>query len=144
MSLHGFTNFDDEIGAIGLGNLTGRATNNQSLSNNVDLGGTDGLGGNIWGKGGVASMALGGLETLGNLWGAFQQNKLARMSLSLQKKAFKTNLANSTKVYNTALEDRIRARYATEGRPEQADAYIDRNRLGGSGNPTGRRINIEE
>lgn len=92
-------------------------------------GGTDGLGGNIWGKGGMASMALGGLQTLGTLWGAFQQNKLAKKSLKFQKDAFKTNLANSTKVYNTALEDRIRARYATEGRSGEADAKIAENRL---------------
>jgi len=85
--------------------------------------------GGALGKGGAASMVLGGLETLGTLWGAFQQNKLAKKSLKFQKQAFKTNLANSVKVYNTALEDRIRARYATEGRSEEADAKIRENRL---------------
>ena len=36
---------------------------------------------------------------------------------------------NTIKTYNTALEDRIRARYAMEGRSDQADAYIDENKL---------------
>lgn len=76
-----------------------------------------------------ASLALSGLETLGSIWNSFQQMKLAKKTFKFQKNAFKTNLANSTKVYNTALEDRIRARFATEGRPDEADAQIARQRL---------------
>jgi len=127
--------FNDEN--TGIGPLRSAAIGRQAATGPIagnalsttGIGGTDGLGGNIWGKGGAASMALGGLQTLGSIWQSFQQMKLAKKSLKFQKNAFKTNLANSTKVYNTALEDRIRARYATEGRSEQADAKIAENRL---------------
>jgi hypothetical protein len=75
-------------------------------------------------------MILGGIQSLGSLWNSFQQNKLARESLGLQKKAFKTNLANQRQTYNTALEDRIRSRYAYEGRSDQdAEKYLEKNRL---------------
>lgn len=80
-------------------------------------------------QGGGAGLILGGIQTLGSLWNSFQQNKLAKKSLALQTRAFETNLKNTTQSYNTALEDRIRARYNTEGRSEQADSYIDRNKL---------------
>ena len=111
------------VSSQALGNATGTA------SGGIPGGGTDGIGGNIFGKGGAASIALGGLQTLGSIWNSFQQMKLAKKSLKFQKRAFRTNLANSTKVYNTALEDRIRARYATEGRSEQADAAIAKHSL---------------
>lgn len=78
---------------------------------------------------GNLQLALGGIQTLGALWNSYQQNKLAKESLSLQRNAFETNLANQTQTYNTSLEDRIRARYATEGRSEQADSYIAEHSL---------------
>lgn len=79
--------------------------------------------------GGGASLALGAIQTLGSLWNSFQQNKMAKKSFALQERAFETNLANQTKTYNTALEDRINARYATEGRSGEAAGYIERNKL---------------
>lgn len=85
--------------------------------------------GSFFGKGGGASIALGGLKTLGSLWNSFQQQKLAKQTLNFQKNAFRTNLANSTKVFNNSLEDRIRARFATEGRSSEADAAIEEKRL---------------
>lgn len=143
MSLHG-TDFESEFG-VGLGSLASRAISNQStggfagqavLSNSLGgalgsgLGGTDGMGGNIFGKGGLASTALGGLQALGSIWNSFQQNKIAKKSFKLQKRAFETNLANSTEVYNQALEDRIRVRYIAEGLPSaDADAKIAERRL---------------
>lgn len=78
---------------------------------------------------GNLQLALGGIQTLGALWNSYQQNKLAKESLGLQREAFETNLANQTQTYNTSLEDRIRARYATEGRSEQADSYIAEHSL---------------
>ncbi len=131
-----FGSADFSGGGSGFGNLTGNAIKNQGgtgLGGSLGFGDTSGSlttpGGGLFGAGGGASIALGGLQTLGSIWSSFQQMKLAKKSLKFQKNAFKTNLANSTKVYNTALEDRIRARYATEGRPEEADAKIAENRL---------------
>ena len=80
-------------------------------------------------QGGMAQMGLGAISTLGGLWNSFQQSKIAKKSLALQTKAFNTNLKNQTQTYNTELEDRIRTRYATEGRSEQADSYIEKNKL---------------
>jgi len=74
-------------------------------------------------------LGLGAIQTLGSLWMSFKQNKLAEKSLGLQEKAFETNLHNQTTSYNTALEDRIRARYHTEGRSDQADSYINEHKL---------------
>jgi len=76
-------------------------------------------------QGGIGQFALGAIQTLGSLWNSFQQNKLAKQSFQFQKDAFNTNLANQEKSYNTALEDRINARYVNEGRSQaEADAYI--------------------
>lgn len=80
-------------------------------------------------NGGNAQLALGAVQTLGSLWNSFQQNKLAKKSLELQTRAFETNLANETQSYNTSLEDRIRARYHSEGRSDQADGYIAEHSL---------------
>lgn len=80
-------------------------------------------------QGGGAQIGLGAIKTLGSLWNSYQQNKLAKQSLALQTRTFETNLANQRKTYNNSLEDRIRARYATEGRSDQADAKIEASRL---------------
>jgi len=75
--------------------------------------------------------ALGGVQALGNLWNSYQQNKLAREQFNFQKNAYNTSLNDNRQTYNTALEDRIRARYNTEGRSSaEADQYINENRLG--------------
>ena len=79
---------------------------------------------------GPAQFALGAIQTLGSLWNSFQQNKMAKESMAFQKEAFATNLANQEQSYNTALEDRINARYVTEGKSQaEADSYIEKNRL---------------
>lgn len=79
---------------------------------------------------GPAQFALGSIQTLGSLWNSFQQNKMAKESMKFQKEAFATNLANQEQSYNTALEDRINARYVTEGKSQaEADSYIEKNRL---------------
>lgn len=133
------------------GGIFSNAIDNQSRGPIAGFGGggSDGVdtaygGNNFLGKGGYGSLAIGGLQTLGSIWNSFQQMKLAKKTLKFQKNAFRTNLADNRQVYNTALEDRIRARYATEGRSGEADARIAETRLGGSGQPTGRRITLEE
>lgn len=71
-----------------------------------------------------------GLNTLGNIWGAWQSNKLAKDQLNFTKMITNTNLNNQIKAYNTALEDRSRSRAAVEGQSSaEAQAYVDRNRL---------------
>lgn len=74
-----------------------------------------------------------GLQGLGmglNFYNAMQANKLAKQQFNFQKDFAMKNLANQTKTYNTALEDRGRARAAMEGQSaEEAQAYIDKNRL---------------
>ena len=81
-------------------------------------------------QGGIGQFTLGAIQTLGSLWNSFQQNKMAKESMAFQKEAFATNLANQEQSYNTALEDRINARYVTEGKSQaEADSYIEKNRL---------------
>ena len=79
----------------------------------------------------TANFGLKGLATLGNLWGAFQGNKLARKQFGLARDAYNTNLANQIKSYNTTLERRIKGRHPTNDVAAQAkaDAYIAANKL---------------
>lgn len=75
-------------------------------------------------------MGLQGLNTLGNIWGAWQSNKLAKDQLNFTKMITNANLNNQIKSYNTALEDRSRSRAAVEGQSSaEAQAYVDKNRL---------------
>ena len=103
--------------------------------------GSSGLGG-LGGVGGAGNgfqvgwnmptfqMGLQGLNAIGNIWGAWQANKLAKDQLNFTKDFANRNLANQTAAYNTALEDRARARAAVEGQTSaESQAYIDRNRL---------------
>jgi len=86
----------------------------------------------FFGQGGMAQIGLGAISTLGSLWNSFQQNKIAKKSIQLQERTFETNLKNQTQSYNTELRDRIENRYRSEGREnyqQQADGYVDRNKL---------------
>lgn len=76
-----------------------------------------------------AQLAMSGLQTLGNLWGAFQAAKMAKRQFNFTRDTTETNMANQIRSYNTQLEDRSRSRALVEGQtPEQAQAYIDRNK----------------
>jgi len=78
----------------------------------------------------TAKMALTGLGTIGNLWAAFQAQKLAKKQFNFTKKITETNLANQVQAYNTTLEDRGRSRaFAESQNASDAQAYIDKNRL---------------
>lgn len=89
---------------------------------------------NDWGGLGLnmdtMKLGLSGLQTLGGIWNAFQTQKLARDQFKHTRDVTNTNLNNSIKSYNTALEGRARARGAMEGRSEEyTQEYIDRNKL---------------
>ena len=95
-------------------------------SSNNGSGNSTGLGWNV----GTGQLALGGLQTLGNLWQAWESNKLAKEQFAFQKDVTDTNLANQIQSYNTTLEDRTRTRGQIEGGSAQdAQAYIDKNKL---------------
>lgn len=71
-----------------------------------------------------------GLNSLGQLWGSYQSNKLAKNQFKLQKSVTNTNLMNQIQSYNTALRDRINARTHMEGKDQSsADKYYDENKL---------------
>lgn len=113
-----------QIGAYGSGLYAGQQQRGGS-SNFFDPGNT-----NFGWNANTLSFGMQGLQGLGNLWGAWQANKLARDQLNFTKDFANRNLANQTQAYNTALEDRGRARAAVEGQTSaEAQAYIDRNRL---------------
>ena len=83
----------------------------------------------IGGLEGIASLAK-GLGSLGQIFTAMQGVKLAREQLNFSKQAYETNLRNTTKNYNTSLEDRINARYHTEGRSaDDVSAYLSKHSL---------------
>lgn len=87
---------------------------------------TSGFGMNL----GTGQLALGGLSALANLWGSTQSNKLANQQFEFQKEFANTNLNNQIKSYNTALEDRLNARGAVEGRSSDYTAdLINQRRL---------------
>ena len=71
-----------------------------------------------------------GIGAIGGLWGAIQQNKIAKQQLALSREAYNTNMNNTIQSYNTQLADRIRARYIMEGRSEaEMQEYIEKNSL---------------
>ena len=80
----------------------------------------------------IPSFQLGmqGLGTLGNLWGSFQSQKLARDSFNFQKSMAEKNYANQIKSYNTALTDRATTRGFVQGdSTETTQQYINDNKL---------------
>lgn len=92
--------------------------------------GQTGAGGNFWSKDGGAGLILGGVQVLGNLWNSYQSQKMAKKQMSFAREQWDTNLANQTQTYNTALEDRIRGRYAQGTRSEeQLSSEIDKHSL---------------
>lgn len=79
---------------------------------------------------GTADLALGGLQTIGNLWSAWNANKLAKDQFDFQKKMSLANFENSAQSYNTTLSDRAKARQSYTGVSDaDAQAYIDANKL---------------
>lgn len=89
----------------------------------------DGWFSKIGGFKGLSNLAE-GLSSLGQLYTSIKALGLAEDQLDFTKEAYNTNLANTTQSYNTALEDRIRARYAQENKSSAAaDEYIAKHSL---------------
>lgn len=74
---------------------------------------------------------LGIIGSFGSIINARKTYGFMKDSLNFQKESYRTNMANQTKSYNTALEDRARSRYSEDNVAGQARAqdYINRNRL---------------
>ena len=92
-------------------------------TSNPGLFGIQGLGANL----DTARLGLGGLQAIGGIWSAAQQNKLAKKAFNFQKGILDTNLVNQIKSYNLGLDDKFRSRAVVEGRtPEQTAADISK------------------
>jgi hypothetical protein len=112
--------------------LGGPSTQNSpatALTPGAGAGGTNGLGAGFGMNVGTGQLALGGLQTLGNLWSAWNANKLAGQEFNFQKGLATTNLNNSVQSYNTNLEGQANARYYQENNPGGAAAYVDSHKL---------------
>lgn len=78
----------------------------------------------------TGKLILGGLQTIGSLWQAWEANKLARDQFKFSKDFANTNLANQIRSYNTQVEDIGRSRAFTESQSvEEAAAWLKANRL---------------
>lgn len=121
-------------GGAGLGQTFGPGYGQSPLNKNgpllatkEELAGAGKGGAGFWGN---FSNIMDGVGSLGQLLMGIKSLGIAKDQLAFSKEAYKTNLANQTKSYNTALEDRIRSRYVTEGKSSaDADSYLSRNNL---------------
>ena len=105
--------------------------NQGMLSPSDTSGGLDGVGFLNWlNKDQNLRTTLGGLEALSNAYMGFQSLRTAKDNLNFQKKAYNTNLRNSTQSYNTQLADRINGRTADyAGKDADVAAYLAANSL---------------
>ena len=79
---------------------------------------------------GTGQLVLGGIGTIGNLWSAWQAQKLAKEQFNYQKDITDTNLANQIQSYNTALSDRMNSRGFMQGDSQSTiDQYIEENSM---------------
>lgn len=87
-------------------------------------------------------LAMGGLQGLGSILGAFGamgQNKIMKKNLKLARDQFNfqrdlanRNYANELSAFNTAMEDRINARASQEDKDQQyIDDYLAKHQLRG-------------
>lgn len=75
---------------------------------------------------GTMNSVMGGLNSLGQLWGARQGMKLAKDQWKTQKSVLNTNMMNQIQSYNNSLKDRLDTRAHMEGRDQaSADAQYE-------------------
>lgn len=78
----------------------------------------------------MAKIGMGGLQTLGNLWGAWQSNNLANKSFNFQRDMANRNLANTTAAYNSRMTDHANTLASLNSwSDKQKQDYITQNRL---------------
>jgi hypothetical protein len=93
-------------------------------------GATSGMGTEIGVNTGTGQLALGGLQTLGNLWNAYQSSSLANKAFNFNRDLANTNLSNQTQAYNTNLSGQADARFAQENKsPAQALDFFNAHKL---------------
>lgn len=117
-------------------NFGGMGTELNQMNTGVNYGASPGVNDGFFGNGRelgfnapTVGAGLSGLATIGNIWNAFQSQKLAKEQFKYTKGVTETNLANSIASYNTALSDRARSRGAMEGQSQsQIDQYVNDNR----------------
>ena len=81
-------------------------------------------------SGGYGELGLGLLSGGVNTYLGFQQYKQAKEGLKQQKQQFDMNYAAARQTTNTAMEDRQKARVASNGSAyESVDSYMNRNRI---------------
>ena len=113
-----------QVGAVGTGSVVGRP---DFFSMDGLLGGTnvDGTKSNGWG-----SAALGLLQGLGSAYMGMKQYGLMKDQLQFSKDAFNKNYAAQAKMTNASLEDRQRARVASNpGAYQSVGDYMAQNRI---------------
>lgn len=116
----------DPVGAAMSTQATGAPV--QAQSGPASLMGTDGL--NLGWNMGTARLALGGLQTFGNLLMANKAHSLAKQQFAFQRETTDTNINNQIQSYNTALSDRANQRAWADNRGQaEADAYVEANRM---------------
>ncbi len=78
----------------------------------------------------TAQLALSGLTAIGNLWAAFQSQKLAKKQFEYTKRVTDTNLSNQIQQYNDGIVDRANNRAIVEGRDAAyTKKFIDTRKL---------------
>ena len=105
-----------QVGAAGISDVTVQSPQVPQVGGPVPGAAQQGSG--FFSPQGGAGMIMGGIQVLGNLWSSFQAHKMAKEQMSFAREQWDTNLENQTQSYNTALEDRIRGRYATGSKSE--------------------------
>ena len=111
--------------AAGMGQLGAQFSHGQGPGSPSWLA-KSGLGANMQ----TFNAALGGIQTIGSLWGGMKQLDLAKKQLKFTKEMSNISLGNQTKSYDTAIQDRARSRGVVEGQSQATvDDYIARNSL---------------